>query len=866
MKHSRKLAIVIVQLVLFQVQWLSQLTSWQSLHRHSDSEETITLRSSICKMFGLLYDSDDGDEAGAGSDDEALALAADDADDTGDAAPPRRGHRRGERLQPETILKMKLGHEKNKVRRAKAVAAGLANLLDSNCSNHVNRTVFSHGNPSNHQVVLLGNGRTVEIPKDKHGSRSSDLRMCRDYGVTSAALAQADGIAEFIKGDAVRHIVDVGTFDDAAIWVKDPATALQRYMGERSEGTHIDGKLWRRGKHIHLSCCNSTEHIYVRRDVEDFNLNGSCVYGCEVHSPTRMLVEANAATVRERWKRWVALSPNGAGHAIDQERKIQTSVNQSNAATCYVVTKDNLGLNLCIIGQEEKVIIDGLANGTQDEASSDTYLHLNCCCHSAVLSTKPVVERLGDMPGKCCRMGHLHESGKTSRDHDKLVEKHVTAKFRFVAVGDMPEELKQWRVAAVKVLKHTRCVLGLTPAEEDFILGVDNGNWDEELFSHFCLGPDRCLAGCGGNPETACNLMVKSTRLSIGAVEQAPLKYRWKGMERFIGKLYRSQRQHNLWYHTHLELFPLWKVNKAKLELERLIAADDGADTNKTSQKRQVRGGQTVEFLESDQRGLRTERAMVLNVGIQGYLNTSFASDTAVTKYSAALSMLPPSSTGPASTELAKLRADAIRRNKSLVDGSTASAMLAVYSKYSYFDGEVWSDWRLNADGRFATCLDLIVVMEDLFYRLIFNMDQPKFNIFDVCSVDEGEAFDYELVQTIARRIQAKTDRCEDCVDKVFTKIWCWRLLESGRSGARDAHAHLCDILAVLRNTSATCEMKHLVSPEIRVSRRGPTCSATTSAQWCSKRACNKQLTGFVQRQTRDVLAMPPLHRISSIA
>ena len=57
------------------------------------------------------------------------------------------------------------------------------------------------------------------------------------------------------------------------------------------------------------------------------------------------------------------------------------------------------------------------------------------------------------------------------------------------------------------------------------------------------------------------------------------------------------------------------------------------------------------------------------------------------------------------------------------------SAMLTVYTKYFDFDDEVWSDWRLDADGRFATCLDLIVVMEDLYNRLIFKMDQPKFNI-----------------------------------------------------------------------------------------------------------------------------------------
>ena len=168
MKHS--LISVVIVPVLLKVQWL-HFASWYLVGDYGAQD---TVHDDYCEycaagMFGALYDDDD-DEAGADHDDMPQADDQAGADD--DAAPH---HRRGELHQPQTSLQMRLGWQKRKRTRAEAVATGLANQLQASFAKHVNRTIFSHGNPENHQVVLLGDGETLEIPKDK---TEADLLTC----------------------------------------------------------------------------------------------------------------------------------------------------------------------------------------------------------------------------------------------------------------------------------------------------------------------------------------------------------------------------------------------------------------------------------------------------------------------------------------------------------------------------------------------------------------------------------------------------------------------------------------------------------------------------------------------------------------
>ena len=58
-----------------------------------------------------------------------------------------------------------------------------------------------------------------------------------------AVEAQADGIGRFLAEDPdeVTNIISVNVFDDASMWVADPATAHEKATGVKTEGARIDG-------------------------------------------------------------------------------------------------------------------------------------------------------------------------------------------------------------------------------------------------------------------------------------------------------------------------------------------------------------------------------------------------------------------------------------------------------------------------------------------------------------------------------------------------------------------------------------------------------------------------------------------------
>ena len=110
-------------------------------------------------------------------------------------------------------------------------------------------------------------------------------------------------------------------------------------------------------------------------------------------------------------------------------------------------------------------------NSTETDPATDT---------PAVLSSKPVFDALDGLPNKWVRMGHLHESGKTSGDHLAIVRDRVRSKFRFIAVSECPPEHQHWKNKAATILRLSRPALDLTLEDEEFVMGIDNGDWDGE--------------------------------------------------------------------------------------------------------------------------------------------------------------------------------------------------------------------------------------------------------------------------------------------------------------------------------------------------------------------------------------------------
>jgi hypothetical protein len=469
---------------------------------------------------------------------------------------------------------------------------------------HVSRSCFgNHSCGQSKELLVADKLGTIDVGVTHLGKRSFAYSTCIDYGTYSALQGQAAGVARFIAQPGAQSLIAVNTFDDAAMWVKDPAPAADRLAGTRVEGSRVEGKLWKRGKTIHLPVMNLEERLFMRCNSD----SSSTFQSCAVHSGSSVLCKSNAATVRQSWKDWSAVSSSGSGVRIDPNCEIDNVLSTSETWRTYIVTKDNLGLNQCIMGLDEQEVRNRLESELKDETDIDTHLHLNCHCHSAVLCTKPMTERMDDLPSKCVRLGHLHESGRISQSHLNHMEAIINEKFRFHAVEELPHECERWHKSAMFVLRASRPVRDLTEADELEILGIDNGDWDSEFWDHWCLGPGLCKAGpnqegCGGCPAKAKRLMQLAAKKSCGTLPQTPASYRWKGMEQFIAFTYRSRREHDILLRTHLLIWPDKVVRRAEEELDRLgeDQVEGPASNDKILFKTQVRGGRSVKMMQDD--------------------------------------------------------------------------------------------------------------------------------------------------------------------------------------------------------------------------------------------------------------------------
>ena len=383
----------------------------------------------------------------------------------------------------------------------------------------------------------------------------------------------------------------------------------------------------------------------------------------------------------------------------------------------------------------------------------------------------------------------------------------------------------------MQVLKLSRCGRDLTEAQEASILDIDNGDWK---WTHWCLGASLCKAKCGGKPGVAKQLMVDAAELASGKLPATPLEYRWKGVEQFMGVMYRARRQHDILLGTHRMIWPAKDVRRAQEEIARLSEqqGSEGMSNDQLRFKQQIRGGMSVEMMEADPEAIRLERCIVLQSGIQLLLNKWFPADKAVSKYTSALQHSASGDSleggSEAAQELRKLRQDCIDRNLEIISGTAGENFLHHYSKFFNYSASVWEDWRMQAEGKYQTCLDLICIQQEVEYRLVFKLQLAKLEVFKVCQIPEGIGFSGDEVARIADKILQARRACDKCVDRAFAYVWAYRLKCMGAAMSRRAHTHLCDVLAVLRVTSSNVERKHLIGQEeLKPKTRGagPKCS-----------------------------------------
>ena len=161
--------------------------------------------------------------------------------------------------------------------------------------------------------------------------------------------------------------------------------------------------------------------------------------------------------------------------------------------------------------------------------------------------------------------------------------------------------------------------------------------------------------------------------------------------------------------------------------------------------------------------------------------------------------------------------------NHQILSGDAGrGALVDCSGSFLGFGSAHWAGWRMDHDEKFTTCQDMICVMQDITYRLIFKLSVPKFGIFDVCMIDDNDPdCDIDAVKAIATALRRRIEACPQCADFAFTVPWVARLLDYGSSFCRNAHTSLGDILSVVRVTSTLVEKKHLVGQEAKPRKRG---------------------------------------------
>ena len=130
------------------------------------------------------------------------------------------------------------------------------------------------------------------------------------------------------------------------------------------------------------------------------------VQAAPVHAPAQALPGANTETVRPRWASWSLLTSIGVGsrlcHGVP---RLAQAVSNAPQKTMLIVW-DNLGLNSCIHGLEERALREHNATVTNRARKIALYTQ-PCLAHSLALIMKPLVETSEEAPGMLIRFAFI---------------------------------------------------------------------------------------------------------------------------------------------------------------------------------------------------------------------------------------------------------------------------------------------------------------------------------------------------------------------------------------------------------------------------------------------------------------------------
>ena len=252
---------------------------------------------------------------------------------------------------------------------------------------------------------------------------------------------------------------------------------------------------------------NNDVLIYRSIDSERVGTVNSVTQAADVKTPGRVLAKANTCTLLHHLRDWAVLMPGGPGPAVSADGDLKNVVDHLHWPS-LITTKDNLVVNDCVTRLLEDAIQQRRTRDGASRSDMDfTHLPVSCCCHSAVLSMKPLIKNgCGDLSTAIVRLGHIRESLKVSEQFGRAISGIVDDSFRYRMVPFFTPSMLRHQARNRRILTRTRQDHNLTVEQEELLLHADNGDWESDLIFHYCL-PD-CPLGCRGNEDT-CKMHVR---------------------------------------------------------------------------------------------------------------------------------------------------------------------------------------------------------------------------------------------------------------------------------------------------------------------------------------------------------------------
>ena len=180
---------------------------------------------------------------------------------------------------------------------------------------------------------------------------------------------------------------------------------------------------------------------------------------------------------------------------------------------------------------------------------------------------------------------------------------------------------------------------------------------------------------------------------------------------------------------------------------------------------------------------------------------------------------------------MAIARLKSLQANWFFLSGSAGRQAMTRYAALLRdLDHEDWRELNLSRPRRFEIAMAILKLVAQVWRRLVFKMQVPKYQIFE--AVVPGSGF-FTNCHPIVENIRGKHELCRQCVDPHFSLPWALRL--GHPLHGRAAVVALGDVLALSHVMTGNVERKHLVGQEGHgAKKRGRRMLART----LSKRTC----------------------------